>query len=69
MTDSDPSDFSPSPKRRILRILIGAAAGSVGLLVAGQAFAALSGGGCALICNPPVALGYGALLGALFAIG
>ena len=58
-----------SRKRRLLRALLGAALGSVALLVFGQAYAALSGGGCALLCNPPVALGYGALIGALFAAG
>jgi hypothetical protein len=60
---------SHSRKRRLLRALLGAALGSITLLVVGQAYAAWSGGGCALLCNPPVALGYGALIGALFAAG
>lgn len=39
------------------------------LLAVGQAYAAISGSGCALVCNPSAALGYGAVLGALFAAG
>lgn len=68
--DSDTPNAPEAPrKRRLLRALIGAATGSVVLLAVGQAFAAITGSGCALVCNPPVALGYGALLGALFAAG
>ena len=69
MTEAEPPPDSEAKKRRMPRLLIGAAIGSVTLLVVGQAYAAISGTGCSLMCNPPIALGYGALLGALFAAG
>jgi hypothetical protein len=69
MTQADPPPQPEAKKRRLQRLALGAAVGSITLLVVGQAYAAISGGGCSLMCNPPVALGYGALLGALFAAG
>jgi hypothetical protein len=69
MPEPEPPPDPEAKKRRLQRLAIGAAVGSITLLVVGQAYAAITGGGCSLMCNPPVALGYGALLGALFAAG
>lgn len=53
--------------RRFLRPALGALVGAAVLVVVGQLYAQV-GGSCLILCRPPVAAAYGAIMGVVLAL-